>query len=367
MEPMSVVRWRDAALGLVLAATLALAGCDDGGEVASEPEARPVRVVTAVEREPGELVVLSGIVEAKTEADLGFRIGGRVVERLVDVGDPVKAGQPVARLDDEDEKNSLRAAEASLLAAEGQMIEADGNYERQRQLLERGFTTRQRYDEAAQVLRTLSAQVDAAAAQLDIARRRLDDTVLLADAAGTVTARGAEPGEVVQAGRMIVRIARDGGRDAVFDAPADVVARGSRDLPVEVSLSIDPSVTAAGRIREVSPQADATTGAFRVRVALDAPPEAMRLGSTVTGRTRLESIGGIKVPASALARTGGEPAVWVVDPATSTVTARPVEVLLYRPSEVVLAGGLAAGEIVVTAGVQTLRAGQKVRLLGEPS
>lgn len=368
MEPSSLSRLRRmAGRGLMLAAALVLAACDESGEEAAAPEARPVRIAEALERAPGEIAALSGTIEAKTEADLGFRIGGRLVERLVNVGDQVEAGQPVARLDDEDERNALRAAEASLLAAEGQKIEAEANYARQRQLLERGFTTRQRYDEAAQVLRTLTAQVDAALAQVEIARRRLDDTVLLADASGAVTARGAEPGEVVQPGRMIVRIARDDGRDAVFDAPADVVARGSRDLPVEVSLSSDPSVTAIGRIREVSPQADAATGTFRVRVALDAASETMRLGSTVTGRVRLDSPGGVVIPASALVRAGGEPAVWVVDPATSTVSSRPVEIMLHRPSEVVLAAGLAPGEVVVTAGVQTLRAGQKVRLLGDRS
>ncbi len=348
--------------GLLL--VVALLGCDREEEAAAPP-VRPVRVAAAVEREASETVSLSGVVEAKTEADLGFRIGGRLLERLVNVGDTVQGGQLIARLDPEDEENAFRAAQAELVAAEGRMIEAEANYERQRQLLDRGFTTRQRYDEAAQVLRTLRAQVDAAEAQLSIARRRLDDTALYADASGAVTARGAEPGEVVQAGQMVVRIARDGGRDAVFDAPADLVATASADVPVEVSLSIDPAVVATGRVREVSPQADPVTGSFRVRVGLDDPPEGMRLGSTVTGRTQLSREAGITVPASALGRAEGQPAVWIFDPESETVAPRAVEVLLHRPSEVVLAGGLAPGELVVTAGVQTLRPGQKVRLLGD--
>jgi RND family efflux transporter MFP subunit len=352
--------------GCSLLIALALFGCD-GKEEGSAPQVRPVRVATAVEREASDVASLSGTVEAKTEADLAFRIGGRLLERLVNVGDTVTAGEAVARLDPEDEENSFRAAQSELAAAEGRMIEAEANYERQRQLLDRGFTTRQRYDEAAQVQRTLRAQVDAATAQLAIARRRLDDTVLYADAPGAVTARGAEPGEVVQAGQMVVRVARKDGRDAVFDAPADLVAAASADTPVEVSLSIDPSVVAAGRVREVSPQADPVTGAFRVRVGLDGPPEQMRLGSTVTGRMRVESAGGVTVPATALGRAEGKPAVWVFDPATSTVRPRPVEVLLYRPSEVVLSDGLAAGEVVVTAGIQTLRPGEKVRLPGAAS
>jgi RND family efflux transporter MFP subunit len=117
-------------------------------------------------------------------------------------------------------------------------------------------------------------------------------------------------------------------------------------------------------VREVSPQADPVTGAFRVRVGLDNPPEVMRLGSTVTGRMRLEREGGVTVPATALGRAEGRPAVWIFDPQSETVAPRAVEVLLHRPSEVVLSGGLAPGELVVTAGVQTLRPGQKVRLPG---
>lgn len=342
---------------------VALLGCDREEE-ADAPPVRPVRVAAAIEREAADTVSLSGIVEAKTEADLGFRIGGRLLERFVNVGDTVQAGELVARLDPEDEENTLRAAQAELVSAEGRMIEAEANYERQRQLLDRGFTTRQRYDEAAQVLRTLRAQVDAAEAQLAIARRRLDDTALYADASGAVTARGAEPGEVVQAGQMVVRIARDGGRDAVFDAPADLAASAPADVPIEVSLSIDPAVVATGRVREVSPQADPVTRTFRVRVGLDQPPQRMRLGSTVTGRMRLEREGGVTVPANALGRVEGQPAVWIFDPDSETVEPRAVEVLAHRPSEVVLSGGLAPGELVVTAGVQTLRPGQKVRLPG---
>lgn len=334
-------------------------------EVVEEP--RPVRVVTVTEREAGETVTLSGAVEAKTEVDLSFRIGGRVLERLVNVGDKVGAGQLVARLDSQDEENALRAARAELTAAEGQYFEAERNHDRQRQLLDRGHTTKQRFDEAVQLLNTLSARVDSAAAQLAIAENRLDDTRLYADAPGEVTARRVEAGEVVQPGQMIVRIARKGGRDAVFDAPANLVAGGRPDAEITVSLSIDPAVVASGRIREVSPQADPVTGSFRVRVGLIDPPAAMRLGSTVTGRMTMEKAGGIAIPATALSRSEGVPAVWVVDTATETVSLRPVGVATHHPSEVVLSDGLSPGEIVVTAGVQTLRPGQRVRLLGKRS
>jgi membrane fusion protein, multidrug efflux system len=343
-----------------------LAGCDasDEEKVAA---IRPVRVITVDEEATGDTVSLSGIIEARNEVDLAFRIGGRVINREVNVGDKVTPGQLIARLDSQDEENALRASQAALHAAEGRMLEAERNFERQQHLLNNGHTTRQRYDEAEQVLRTLRSQVAEATAQLAIAENRVNDTALYADAPGEITMRGIEVGQVVQPGQMVVRIARKDGRDAVFDAPPALIGRGQRNAEVSVSLSIDPSVSATGLVREVSPQADPTTGTFRVRVGLNKPPPEMRLGSTVTGRMTLQGSGGISIPSSALSRSNGTPAVWVVDSETQTVSLRFVEVALYRPSEVVLSGGLSPGEVVVTAGVQTLRPGQKVKLLGSQS
>lgn len=341
---------------------LMLAGCGQA-QPEAEPQIRPVRVTTVEERDAGDTASLSGIVEAKTEVDLAFRIGGRVLERHVNVGDRVTAGQLLVKLDSQDQENAVRASQASLSAAEAQFLEAELNYDRQRQLLASGHTTRQRYDQAVQVLRTLRSQVEEASAQLSIARTRLDDTAIYADAPGEITARGIEVGQVVQPGQMIVRIARKEGRDAVFDAPPDLISRSPRDAKIHVSLSIDPAISAVGRVREVSPQADPLTGTFRVRVGLSEPPPEMRLGSAVTGRVTLAGSDGIVIPASALSRSQGSPAVWVFDPVTETVSLRNVEVSTHRPSEVVLSSGLSPGDIVVTAGVQSLRNGQRVRLL----
>ncbi|MFN3888878.1 MAG: efflux RND transporter periplasmic adaptor subunit [Beijerinckiaceae bacterium] len=351
-------------LVMAIATMFLLAACDRN-EPDSAPEIRPVRVAVVEERAGGEVITLSGTVEAKSEVDLGFRIGGRIIQRSVNIGDRIDAGQLIARLDSQDEENALRAAKASLSAAEGQLVEALANYERQRQLLDRGFTTRVRYDEATQLVRTLQSQVDAATAQASIAQSRLEDTSLYADAPGEVTARAVEVGQVVSPGQMIVRLARKDGRDAVFDVPASVLARGRRDVVVSISLSIDPSVSGTGRVREVSPQADPRTGAFRVRVGLIDPPPEMRLGSTVVGRMRIDGAEGLIVPPSALARLDGQPAVWIFDPAAKTVSKRNVEVVLHRTAEVVLSTGVIPGEVVVTAGVQTLRPGQRVRVLGQ--
>ena len=345
-------------------ATLALlAACEPSAEPTA-PEIRPVRVVSVEERTGGDTIALTGTVQAETEIALAFRIGGRLIERHVNVGDRVAPGQLVARLDAEDEENALRAARADLTAATGQLLEAQNNYERQKTLLEDGWTTRVRYDEARQTLETAQSRADAAQAQLNIAKNRLSFTELFADTAGAVTARGAEAGEVVQAGQMIVQVAREDGRDAVFDVPAQIMDAAPADPEIEVSLTLNPSVKAVGRVREVAPQADAATGTFEVKVGLLDPPPEMRLGSTVTGRMQVGAAAGIEIPASALTRADGQPAVWVVDPATVTVALRNIQVARHDPASVQVMQGLQTGDIVVTAGVQALRPGQQVRLLG---
>lgn len=343
-------------------ALLLLAGCEDAAPPPA-PEIRPVRVIAAERSAGGDVVSLTGTVQAEAQVNLAFRIDGRMVERLVNVGDTVRPGQVVARLNRDNEENGLRAARASLVAARGQLREAENNYWRQGQLLREGFTTRVRFDQAAQQLQTIRSAVDAAEAQVSIAETRLGYTELVSDVAGSVTSRGAEPGEVVQPGRMILRIARTEGRDAVFDVPAQVKDQAPANPLITVNVTGQPQIRAEGRVREVSPQADAVTGTFQVRVGLAEPPAEMRLGSTVTGQMRLGATPGISIPASALTRAERGPAVWVVDPASETVSLRPVELVRHDPGHVIVGQGLQPGEIIVTAGVQTLRPGQKVRLL----
>jgi RND family efflux transporter MFP subunit len=209
--------------------------------------------------------------------------------------------------------------------------------------------------------------VDAARAQLDTAREHLAFTELRADSGGVVIAVGAEPGEVVGAGQMIVRLARKGGRDAVFDVPSRVKESAvGLDPEVSVMLNSDPEVRTTGRVREVSPQADPVTRTFQVKVGLADPPAAMRLGSAVTGTIQIGYGSGLRIPASALTAAEGRPAVFVFDPESHTVTLRPVEVESFGVADLFVAEGLAPDDIVVSAGVQTLRPGQKVRLLAAP-
>jgi membrane fusion protein, multidrug efflux system len=364
---MRPLRTAPRSLLLALALTSALAACQEEEAADETPELRPVRSVLVEESTAGETVTLAGTVESQVEVDLGFRIGGRLVERLVGVGDAVEPGQVIARLDPADEENTLRSAEAALSAAAAQLSEARANYDRQRQLFERDVISQAGLQRAEQTLATAQGAFDSSEAQVGIAKRRLEDTVLTADAPGVVTEVGAEAGEVVTAGRRIVQLARDEGKDAVFDVPAAVAAVTPPDPEVMVALSLNPEVTAFGRVREVAPRADPSTGTIRVRVGLIDPPEDMRLGSTINGRVHFGRSGGIEIPASALTASDGAPAIWVVDPATNTVALRTVEVTRFTPATVGIASGVEVGERIVTAGVQALRPGQEVRVVGEGS
>jgi len=326
-------------------------------------EIRPVRVITVEDRASGGSVSLTGSIQAQSEINLSFRIGGRLVERRVDIGASVKPGQLIARLDPQNEESGLQSARAQLAAARAQLIEAQNNHTRMRDLVAEDAVPRASFDQAVALLKTAQSQVEAMQSQLNLAENRLSYTRLVADAAGVVTERGAEPGEVVSAGRMIVQLAREGARDAVFAVSAQIKDSAPASPDITVALISDPTVTATGRVREISPRADPVTGTFAVRVGLiDAPP-AMRLGASVTGRMKFDATVGIEIPATALMRTDGKSAVWVVDAEALTVSKRNIEVRAQDPDSVEVGAGLEPGELVVTAGIHALRPGQKVRLL----
>ncbi len=354
------------ALPLFAALALVLGACRQE-KTAAEAPPRPVRTITAGKGDVGETVVLTGQILAENEVSLAFRIGGRILTRSANVGDRVVPDEVLATLDPVDEQNALRSATAALSAAEGQLVEASNNFDRQAHLMDRGFTTRVLFDQARQTLQTAHARVDDARAQLDQAQDRVSFTELQSTVTGTITARNAEAGEVVQVGQSIYQVAREDGRDAVFDVPAQVLRAAPPDAIVTVTLADDKSVTAKARVRTVDPQADPVTRTFRVRMSLIDHPEAMRLGATVTGLLELDAGPGISIPASALTQIEGKPAVWIVDPSAQTVSLHNVEVRRFDPGTVVVSAGLTVGEVVVTAGVQALHPGQKVRLLGASS
>jgi RND family efflux transporter MFP subunit len=364
--------------GLALCALAVLSACQRSAE-APAAEIRPVRAMTIEKRDSSGMVALTGTVQAQTEINQSFRIDGRLVERTVDIGDNVKPGQLIARLDPQNEESGLQTARAQLAGANAQLVEARSNYARMSELVVEDAVSRAQYEQAKALLQSAEAQVQSVQGQLNLSQNRLSYTRLFSDVAGVVTARGPQPGEVVSAGRMIIQVAREGARDAVFDVPAqikdsarldadDPVASGSkapavRRPDIAITLGTNPNVTAKGRVREVSPRADPVTGTFAVRVRLLDPPAAMRLGSTVTGRIQLDAVSGISIPAAALVRADGRTAVWVFDAKAGTVSLRNIAVRASDSTMVQVASGLNPGDVVVTAGVQALRPGQKVRLL----
>ena len=201
-------------------------------------------------------VTLTGEVQARFRADLSFRVSGRVIARLVDVGAHVNAGDVLARIDPAEQQADLDAATAAVAAAESQLRVARATFERQKALIANGFTTRPLFDQAQEGLRTAEGQLETAKAQLGTAKDALEYTELRAGAAGVITARNLEIGQVVQAAQPAFTLAQDGDRDAVFDVYKSVFFGDFEGDQVSLSLVSDPSITATGHVREVSPAID---------------------------------------------------------------------------------------------------------------
>ena len=343
-----------------LLACALISGCSR--RAPATPLIRPVQTTVIRYGSAGEPVSLSGQVQAQNQTSLAFRIGGRLIDRRVSVGDSVLRGQLIARIESQDARNALSSAKAELAAAQATLVQARNNEARFRSLESADVIPRAQYESAQQQLAAAQSRVAAAMASVRTARDNVGYTALYSNVAGAVTAKGAEAGEVVQPGQMVVQVAQRGGKDAVFNVPAALMRKSPNNPPVTVALADDPAITATGHVREVSPQADPATGTYVVKVGLESPPETMRLGSTVIGSVTLNPGPVITVPGTALIQIDGTPAVWVVDPATKTVVAQPVNVDRYDSSSVIISGGLKNGDIVVTAGTHALRPGQQVKL-----
>jgi RND family efflux transporter MFP subunit len=351
-------------IGPAMLALVLLPGCNDPSP--TQPLAK-VKVTTAAVTEFSPTVTLTGSIMAQVQNDLSFRLSGKLVERNVDVGDHVTAEQILARLDPQEQEASVESAKAGAQSAEAQLRQVTANFERQNALLAKGFTTRANYDQAEETLRTAQAQLDSANAQLSSARDQLAYTVLKAGVAGVITARYVEAGQVVEQAKAIFTVAKDGPRDAVFDVYESIFAQVSGDGGADIALVSDLKVTARGTVREVSPAVDPNTGTVRVKVGLAQTPPALTLGSVVIGSTHLKRRNVIMLPWSALFGREAKPAVWTVEPGNRTVSLKPIVVDQYATDRIILLGGIEPGEIVVTAGTQSLRPGQKIAIAGEPA
>ena len=344
-------------------AVLTLAACTKKTE--PPPVVRPVRTIVVEKHDVGDPIVVTGNLRARDEVNLAFRISGRLIQRKLDVGDMVQAGQTVALLDSEVERNARNATQADLNAAQAALEQSEAFERRQKELLEQRVISPNEHDLSLRQLRTAKAQVDAAQARLKSAEEQLGYTELKSEAAGVITQKGAEPGEVVPAGLAVLKVAKQSGRDAVFSMPAQVIREGLLlGQEAEIWLADNQVIKATGKVREISPQADPVTRNYQVKVELVDPPSGMFLGATVVGRLKLQAKSLIEIPSSALTMIEEKPAVWVVDAKDQRVHRREMAVARYAPDSVIVTDGLKSGERVVTAGVQELHEGQTVKLLG---
>lgn len=268
-----------------------------------------VRVATAEVTDYARRRSLTGVIAARVVDNLAFRVGGRVAERLVDIGEHVDKGQVLARLDPETQQSDLRAAQAARDAAGAQLAQSQAAFDRQKKLLAEGFTTRREYDDAEQALKIAEGNVEAAESQVANAAEALTFTELRAAAPGIVTSWTIETGQVVQAAQTVFTVAEDGDRDAVFNVQEAIIANTPSSPLVTVSLVSDPEVSAVGRVREVSPVISSTTGTVRVKVTVADTPPGMVLGAAIAGSVVADPVPAVVLPWQALTSSAGAPAV----------------------------------------------------------
>jgi RND family efflux transporter MFP subunit len=355
---MAIPRPMRAAVALALLAT-PLGACN---ERSAAPVERPALVRTELvqPRQGQAAMTLTGEVQARFRADLSFRVSGRVLARLVDVGAHVNAGDLLARLDPAEQQADFDAATAAVAAAEAQLRVAQATFDRQSNLLSSGFTTRVAYDQAQEQLRTAQSTLESAKAELGRTREALGDTELHARAAGVITARGLEIGQVVQAAQSVFTLAQDGERDAVFDVPESMFLGDMEGGRVSLALVSGPDVTAVGYVREISPAVDPKSSTVRVKVAIQNPSPAMTLGSAIAGTAGTKPATEITLPWTALTAVGSKPAVWIIDPKAKIASLKPVTVGAYEAGAVLIKEGLEAGDRVVIDGGKLLSSGQPV-------
>jgi RND family efflux transporter MFP subunit len=337
-----------------------LAGCKEDQETAAPPAPRPARVAVVTPHQLELVAQGAGRIEARYVSQVGFEVGGRLISRSVDIGTVVTKGEKLGELSASDFQNKVTAAEADLATARAALVQVAAQEDRDRVLADKGYTPRSVHDESLKSLRSAEAAVQAAEAQLRIAQNQLGYTRLLAPNDGIVTATGADPGQVVEAGQMVVEVSRDAEREAVFAVAGADVDGVTPGMQGKVWLQAQPEVAVVGSVREISPVANSATGTYEVRVSLPSAPREMRLGAIVVGRAEAEGAEVTTLPATALLQSGDGAQVWVVSK-ENQVHRRKVELLEFDMDSVVVGAGLAPGEMVVTAGVNSLADGQDVR------
>jgi RND family efflux transporter MFP subunit len=301
-----------------------------------------------------------GVVRARYETDLGFRVAGKITARLVNVGDRVREGDVVARLDPEDLRLQTESAEAEFAAATTNLTQASADHERYSTLRTRGFASIAEFDRKTAAKGEAEGRLARAHRALDLARNQLGYADLKAPADGVITAALAEPGQVVAIGQPVLRLAHRGEKEAVVALPETWLGEAQK-AQATVSLWSSNGRRFAARLRELSPQADPATRTYAARFTIEGADESVALGMTATVTlTRTADTPVARLPLSAVLSHGVGPSVYVVD-GSGALILRPVTVASFNADAVLVTGGVAAGDRVVTLGVQTLEPGLKVR------
>jgi RND family efflux transporter MFP subunit len=350
------------AILLALGAALLVSGCNQNPQGARQAPMRPVLVAEAHYAPREQAQVLAGVIKARIESDLAFRIAGKIAARLVDTGAYVHEGDALARLDDADFRLQLEEAEAEQNSAKAALTQAEAEERRLTTLSKQGWTANADFDKA----RSAADQARAAAMRADravaLTRNAIDYATLRADADGVISAVSAEAGQVVAVGAPIVRLAHTDEREAAVSVPETLIER-VRTAPARVEFWALPGVSAAAKLRELSPTSDPATRTYPARFTLVDAPAGVRLGMSVTVSLQADAAKVARMPISAVFDQGQGPSVWVVDPITATLSAARVALAGYDADWAFIGAGVPEGAKVVALGVHKLDAGEKVHVV----
>src|SRR6201994_2955065 len=344
---------------------MTLAGCND--QVAEKPvPSRPVLVATAHYEAETPARSSVGTTRPRIEADMGFRVPGKVAKRLVEVGQTVEVGQPLATLDEVDLKLQAGPAVAENTAATGVVAQAVAAENRAKELRAKGWTTDAQLDSARAAADEARARLNRAERSVDLTKNSLSYATLVADARGVVTATLIEPGQVVAAGQTAIRVARFAEKEAVVAIPETLVGRAKTGT-ASVTLWSEPNKKYAAKLREIAPSADSATRTYLAKFSLPSAGDNVELGMTATLTLCDQKTARVaRLPLSALYSAGDKPSFYVVDEA-GDVALKPVTVKAYESNDVVITGGVDEGAKVVALGVQKLDPSQKAKVVSSLS
>lgn len=343
----------------ILMLCLVFAGCSKTTTALEEPQLVRSQVVKM--DGTGQSASYSGEVRGRYETQLAFQVSGKIIKRNVELGSVVNAGDVLMEIDAKDIQQTVNSSSAQVYSAESQLNLAQSNLERYRKLYEQGAISAAQLDQYQNAYNVAVATVHQSSSQYAQGANQLGYTTLVSDSAGVISGINAEAGQVVSAGQAVLTLVKDGEREVEINVPENRVDELRKAGQIRVSFWALPDLLAEGRIREISPMADKVSRTFKVRISLINPPAGMNLG--MTANVIVANPGGqptTYIPLSAIYQTGDMPNVWVIN--DGVVALRPIKVGAFGDNQVQVLEGLQDGDRIITAGVQKLREGQKVRI-----